>query len=456
MNLKQKYGQKRMLSLRERILYTVLILVAFRLLAHVPLPFVNPDYITTMLNNNGSLTLFNTLTGGGFETMSLMALGITPYISASIIIQLLGVVIPRLADMQKEGATGRKTIEKISLVLSGVLGFVQAICMTWGYGKQGLLTSYHWYTVLVPALLMTLGVFVLSFAGQMITKHFFGNGISLILLVGILASYFSDANSLFVALTSGNKVILSVLYCVIAFIAVLALFWFSFYLNQCEKRIPVTYSQRVSAGGVARPQTSVIPLKLLSGSVVPIIFASSIITIPAIVQSFTGTDYKVLWIFNSSRWFQASAPWASVGVLLYCVMIIWFSYYYNSLNLNEVELANNLKKHGGYINGIRPGKPTSDYLKQQMKYMTFLGACGLCVIALVPNVVTALLNLSRLSFLGTSIIITVSVIGETKKTLLSEYNSYGLYTKQSSNLSSVRSVFGNGVRKSKKTDAKGV
>lgn len=448
-----KFGFKthqngRMLSMRERVLCTVLILILYRLLAHIPLPFVNADYVSALLDNNGSLTFFNTLTGGGFENMSFVALGITPYISASIIIQLMGVVIPRLADMQKEGATGRQTIERISIVLAAVLGFLQAICMTWNYGKQGLLSSYTWYTVLIPAILMTVGVFVLSFAGQMIQKHFFGNGISLILLTGILCSYFSDANSLLDALMVSNKW-LTVLYCVIAVVAVLALFWFAFYLNACEKRIPVTYSQRISAGGSSQTQSSVIPLKLLSGSVVPIIFASSIITMPSLIQSFTGTDYKWLWIFNSSYWFNKTAPWASVGILLYCLMIIWFSYYYNSLNLNEVELASNLKKHGGYVHGIRPGKPTSDYLKRQMKYMTFIGACGLCIIAMVPNVVTALLNLSRLSFLGTSIIITVSVIVETKRTFLTEYNSYGFHTKSLRNIPKSRSLFGDSFKKSK-------
>lgn len=436
--------QTRMWTLRERLIFTVLILVGYRLLSHVPLPFVNPEYISSMLDGNGTLTFFNTLTGGGFEIMSLMALGITPYITASIILQLMGVVIPRLADMQREGATGRQTIERISIVLAAVLGFTQAVFMTWGYGKQGLLTTYTWYTVLIPAVLMTVGVFILSYAGQVITKHFFGNGTSLILLTGILASYLSDTNLLVDALIGQKHLWMDILFCVLAVIAVVALFWFTFYLNFCEKRIPVTYSQKVStSGGMSRANTSVIPLKLIAGSVVPIIFASSIITIPSIVQSFTGTDVKWLWIFNSSHWFSADAPWATAGVLLYCVMIVGFSYYYNHLNLNEVELANTLQKRGGYIYGIRPGRPTAAYLKQQLKYMTFLGGLGLCVIALVPNVLTSLLGVSRLSFLGTSIIITVSVIVDTRKRFMAEYDSYGMHTKMSRTLlAGGRSLFG--------------
>lgn len=446
-----KYGQKRLLTLREKVLCTLFILLLFRLLAHVPLPFVNPEYISSLLDTNGSLTFFNALTGGGFESMSLMALGITPYISASIIIQLLGVVIPRLADMQKEGATGRKMIERISICLAVVLALVQSLCMTWGYGKSGLLTSYKWYTVLVPALLMTVGVFLLAFAGQMITKHFFGNGTSLILLAGILSSYFGDANMLYEVITSGKKLPVAVVLCVVALIAIVLLFWFTFYLNQCEKRISVTYSQKMAVNGGSHVQTSVIPLKLIPGSVVPIIFASSIITLPALVQSFTGTDVKWLWLFNSAKWFQKTAWWASFGALLYCLMIIGFSYYYNSLNLNEIEMANNLKKHGGFVHGIRPGKPTSDYIKKQMRYMTFIGALGLCVIAIVPNVITNVLGISRLSFLGTSIIITVSVICETKKKFLTDYQTRNLYMSRMSGSSKTqvrsRSVFGNGFQR---------
>ena len=435
--------QRRMLSLRDKILYTVLILVGYRLLCHIPLPFVNAEYISALMDTNSSLTFFNAITGGGFETMSFMALGISPYITASIVLQLFGVVIPRLANMQREGSTGRQMMERLTMIVAAVLGFLQAIAMTWGYGKQGLLNEYTWYTVLVPAVLMTIGVFVLSFAGQYITKHYFGNGTSLILITGILASYFGDANTLVQALVQDNEVWQWILYCGFALLGIVLLFGFAFYLNYCEKRIPVTYSQRTAITDGAYAQTSVIPLKLLSGSVVPIIFASTLITLPALVQSFTGTDVKWLWIFDSRKWFHMDTWWASLGLIVYCGLIIWFSYYYNHLNLNEVELANQLKKRGGYIHGIRPGKPTSEYLKRQLRYMTFLGGLGLCVIAIVPSFVTALIGVPNLAFLGTSIIITVSVIVETQKRFQTEYQSYGFHHKKS-DIQGVadRSIFG--------------
>lgn len=435
----------RMISLREKVFFTILILVVYRLLAHIPLPFVNAEYMKAMIDKNTALSFFNALTGGSFEAMSWMALGVGPYITASIVLQLMSVVIPRLADLQKEGATGRQFIERLTLVLGGALGFLQAVVMTWGYGKQGLLVDYTWYTVLIPAVLMTLGVFVLSFAGQLITEKFFGNGISLILLTGIVATYFADANSLYTVLAKGRSMEMGVLLCSIACVVVFLLFGFSFYLNFCEKKIPVTYSQKLSTSYGTQKQTSVIPLKLLSGSVVPIIFASTILAIPGFIQSFTGKQIAWFAIFDSGQWFQADKPWASIGVVLYCLMIVWFSYYYNHLNLNEVELAQNLKKQGGYICGVRPGKETCDYLKSQLRAMAFLGSLGLCVIALIPVLIMNFLHIPRLAFLGTSIIITVSVLVETQSRFATEYDSFGWNHKRS--VSMKRSVFGTTTKK---------
>ena len=415
------YGTKKVITFKQKLIYTVLILVLFRLVSHIPLPFVNADYISSLLDDNGSLTFFNMLTGGSFEKMSILALGITPYITASIVLQLLGIIFPSLADMQKEGATGRKTIERITIAMAAFLAFVEAIFMTIGYGRQGLLSSYTWYTVLIPALLMTIGVFILSWAGQLISNKFFGNGISLILATGILSSYLTDAGLVYEMISYGKTIPVIIVECAVVVFVVGLLFAFTYWLTVCEKRILVTYSRKVSGNnGMMSGQRSVIPLKMVAGSVVPIIFASSIITFPSMIQSFTKTDLKFFWIFNSSYWFDVTKPWASIGVLIYCLLIIGFSYYYNQLNLNEAEIANNLKKHGGYINGIRPGKPTENYLKAQLKYLTLLGALGLCVIALVPNVITSVWHISKLSFLGTSIIITVSVINETKEAFISE------------------------------------
>lgn len=410
----KKYGTKRVLTLYQKIFFTFLILVGYRLLSHIPLPFVNRDYIQNLVDTNGALNLLNTLTGGNLENMSVVAMGITPYITASIVLQLLGVVFPRLAELQKEGSVGQKRMKQITIATGVALGAFQAVCMLIGYGRQGFLSSFTWYTVLIPSVIMVAGVFVLSYAGQFISDHLFGNGISLILVTGILCSYLSDGNSLFLTLTTGWELPLQIVFCVLAVLVVVLLFAFTVWLLYCEKQIHVTYSGKMSMYGQTGADT-VIPLKLVGGSVVPIIFASSILTIPSLIQSFFGKDFTILHIFNTHYWLNPDEPWASVGLLLYFVMILGFSYYYQSLNLNERELSLNLKKHGGVIDGIRPGKPTEEYLRRQMKYLTMLGGFGLCIIAFVPICVNAFLHVQNLSFLGTSIIIVVSVLIETGK-----------------------------------------
>ena len=410
----KKYGTKRVLTLHQKIFFTFLILVGYRLLSHIPLPFVNRDYIQNLVDTNGALNLLNTLTGGNLENMSVVAMGITPYITASIVLQLLGVVFPRLAELQKEGSVGQKRMKQITIATGVALGAFQAVCMLIGYGRQGFLSSFTWYTVLIPSVIMVAGVFVLSYAGQFISDHLFGNGISLILVTGILCSYLSDGNNLFLTLTTGWELPLQIVFCVLAVLVVVLLFAFTVWLLYCEKQIHVTYSGKMSMYGQTGADT-VIPLKLVGGSVVPIIFASSILTIPSLIQSFFGIDLTILHIFNTNYWLNPDGPWASIGLILYFVMILGFSYYYQSLNLNERELSLNLKKHGGVIDGIRPGKPTEEYLRRQMKYLTMLGGFGLCIIAFVPICVNAFLHVQNLSFLGTSIIIVVSVLIETGK-----------------------------------------
>lgn len=408
------YGRKKTLTFYQKVWCSVLILVVYRLLSHIPLPFVNADYISAMVDSNGSLGLLNTFTGGNLSKMSVVALGITPYITASIVLQLLGVVFPKLAALQKEGSTGQKKMKQLTIGLAVVLGAIQSICMFIGYGKQGMLSSYTWYTVLIPSLIMIVFVFFLSFAGQYMTDHFFGNGISLILVTGILCSYLSDGQMLYEVLCSGKKLPVQVLYSLVALMVVVLLFGFTVWLNYCEKKIHVTYSGKMGTSGRTTSQESIIPLKLLGGSVVPIIFASTLLTIPSFIQSFMGVDWKVLHIFDINKWLSIEEPWASLGLLFYFAMILIFSAYYQSLNMNEKELAVSLKKAGGVIAGVRPGRPTELYLKRQMKYLTLLGGLGLCVIAVIPVILTVAFGLGNLSFLGTSIIIVVSVIMETR------------------------------------------
>ena len=409
---------KRDLTFHQRVLGTLGLLFLYRLLSHVPLPFVNADVVQALISGDAGLKLFDMLTGGNLGNMSVVALGITPYITASILMQLLGVLIPSLAKMQREGSTGQKQYKRISLVLAVVLGGFQSVGMVYGYGKQGVLSDFTWYTVLIPAAIMVMGVFVLSYMGQYIDDHFFGNGISLLLACGILCSYVEDAIVLGTALTSGKTLSVSVLVCVLAALFVFFLFVFTTWLTVCEKRIPVTYATKLSGGSLK--QSGEIPLKLIGGSVVPIIFASSIITFPSLIQSFFGTDVKWLRMFDMNHWLNPKEPFASAGLGLYLLLIVWFSYYYQALNLNEQEIALQLKQRGGVIPGIRPGLSTEVYLQKQMRWLTLLGGLCLCVIAVLPLLVSKGIQVSSLSFFGTSIIITVSVIYETKERYVSE------------------------------------
>lgn len=431
------YKQKRNLTLRQKIAGTLLLLLIYRLLSHVPLPFIDSTYMKALVSGNGSLGLLNMLTGGNLGNMSIMALGITPYITASIIVQLMGVLLPILPKMQKEGPDGQRRYKRVIMILAVILAFIESLGILIGYRRQGILTNKAWYAVLVPALIMMMGAFLLAFMGQYMEKHFFGNGTSLILVTGILASYVGDALSLGTVLTAGKSLPIAIVSISAAIICVVLLFLFTTFISVSGKDISVTYSAKVS--GQSAAQHSSIPLKLIGGGVVPIIFASTIITFPSLIQSFTGTDAKWLHLFNMNYWLSIDEPVASIGLILYLAMIIGFSYYYQALNLNEKELAEKLKKNGGVIPGIRPGIPTEQYLKRQMKWLIALGGICLCIIAIVPMLVSGTLGVANLSFLGTSIIITVTVLDET----LRKYESEAMvnqYKKKVSNGS--HSIFG--------------
>ena len=266
---------------------------------------------------------------------------------------------------------------------------------------------------------MTASVFLLSFIGQYISDYLFGNGVSLILVTGILCSYLADGQTLYQVLTYNRSGVEKWVICALACIVVFLLFAFTIWLNSCEKRIYVNHNNKVGNGSVMKQQ-SVIPLKLIGGSVVPVIFASSILSIFAFIQTFAKSDIKWLHMFNTNYWLSKSEWWNNFGILFYFLMIIGFSYYYQNLNLNEREIADNLKRSGGFIVGVRPGKDTEVYLRRNIKCLTFLGGLGLCVIAFIPIVLSVVIGISNLSFVGTSIIIVVSTIDEAYRSYCTE------------------------------------
>lgn len=405
---------KKEFTMRQKIIGTVLCLLLYRLLSFVPLPFVDGAYIKSMIGMNGSLGLLNVLSGGSLGNMSIMALGIGPWITASIILQLIGIAFPSVADMNKE-EDGRRKYKRITFLLAVGCALMESVGIMMGYGRQGMLSDYNWITVLLPSLGMMGGTGLLSLMGWYIDEKLFGNGTSLILTTGILCSYVSDGTILGSVLAYGKQTWLAVILCITALVILLGLFLYTVFISSCEKRLPVVYSKKL-ASNTNMKNVSNIPLKLISGGVVPVIFASTIITFPALIGSMFGSDADWLKIFNTSCWLNASYPWASIGFILYMALIIAFCYFCQVMYVNPVDLANDLQKKGATIPGVRPGKPTSDYIINQARWLTALGGIFLCIVAAVPMVVSGVLGLTNLSFLGTSILITVSTLDEAWKT----------------------------------------
>lgn len=401
---------------KKKILITVGLLLVCRVLAAIPTPGVNLTYFKALLNMNSSFGFYNALSGNGLESLSLMTLSITPYITASIVMQLLGVVFKRIQELQQGMKDDREKLELITIIFGGVLAFFQALAMAIGFGSKGLLKNFTWYWVIIVAILWT-GFAVLSTViGKMITKRGIGNGISLILLTNILISYPNDIATLINKFVIGKKIGTQIISAVLLLVLIIFMFAFTYFLQESQKEILVNYSGKVQYG--KNKMTNKIPLKLCPGGVVPIIFASTILTTPIMIASLFGyPDQPVLNLLNSGYWFHPEKPIYSIGAIIYIALIFGFSYFYTNITLNPNEIADKIKKNGGNISGIRAGKPTAEYLERQMKYMTALGAATLTIIAMVPIILSGVWGIYSISFLGTSIIITVGVILETKKIL---------------------------------------
>lgn len=412
---------KRELTLNQKCLYAFLLIILCRVLSGVPTPFVNREYLKAIMEQNSALSILNTMSGNSLGNLSIMALGITPYITASIVMQLMGVVIPRLDELRNGMADEREKLEKITIILGCVLSFAQGIGMGIGFGRRGMFTSDKWYVLGAVALIWMAGTLFEALIGKFISDKLIGNGVSMILLANILSSYPSDMYALFSTITVGKKIAIAVTLSVVAVIGIVCMFAFTVYMEGCEKRIPVMYTQKV--GGYNSPKImNYIPIKLCPGSVVPVIFTASIFSLPGMIALFAGkTDMNWLHFFDTTCWFNRSYAWYySIGALVYILLIFGFSYYYVNIEVNPIQTSMNIKKAGGLIPGVKPGRNTSEFLRQQMKYTIFIGAIALSFIAIVPIVLGGLFSIPRVSFLGTSIIITCGVILETRKAILAE------------------------------------
>lgn len=414
-------------EIRKKLIFTFLMLVVIRFGSELPIPGVNTSYFADFFakQTGDAFNFFDAMTGGSFTSMSVFALSITPYITSSIIMQLLTIAIPKLEEMQREGEDGRKKIAEYTRYLTVGLALIESIAMSVGFGGQGLLIEYNVWSVVIAVATMTAGSAFLMWIGERITEKGVGNGISIVLLFNIVSSLPADANTLYTRFMSGKSIAIAVVAAVIMIAVVVAMVVFVTVLQDGERRIPVQYSKKMVGRKMVGGQSSHIPLKVNTAGVIPVIFASSIMSFPVVIAQFFRPDYttiggKILMMLNSSSWFKPEMPWYSIGMVIYMVLIVLFAYFYTSITFNPLEVANNMKKSGGFIPGIRPGKPTSDYLNKILNYLVFIGAVGLIIISIIPIMVSGLFTVSRLSFMGTSLIIIVSVILETIKSIESQ------------------------------------
>ena len=412
-------------DLRKKLLYTLLIIIAFRFGSVVPVPFLNVSALNTLMAsaNETALGYINMLTGGAFANATLFAMGITPYINSSIIIQLLTVAIPALERMAKEGEEGRKKIAAITRYTTVGLGLIQGTAYYF-YLRNNNITLYKEgfsavFTAILIVLTFTAGTALIMWMGEQINQKGVGNGISIILFAGIVArlpvtmgqiwSYFSAAMQ---SPESYGKYFVFAPLFIILFLAVI---WVIVFMNDSERRIPVQYAKKVVGRKVYGGQSTFLPIKVTMSGVMPVIFASAILSIPSTIRLFVG-EPTGFWkgffnAFSSTGWLYS---------VLYLLLIVVFAYFYMTIQYNPIEMANNLRTNNGTIPGIRPGRPTAEFISKILSKITLIGAIFLAFVAILPILYSNLTGMYGLSMGGTSVIIMVGVALETVKQIESQ------------------------------------
>lgn len=409
--MKEKgYKPKRKLTVREQALGTAACLALYRALSFVPLPFVEKGYLKAAVEGNTSLSFLDALTGGSLGNMSLMALGIGPWITASIVLQLLGAAFPKLAEQGRD-EDGRRKRKLMTSALSGMLALLEASGLAWRLTREGAVTGGIWH-MLLPVLCMVLGTGMLSGMAWLIDERLFGNGTSLILTAGILSSYAGDAVSVAERLSYGRGAFASAVLCALAACGTAVLFGYALFLLSCEKRLPVVY-QRQAGKGVKAPGN--LPLKMLPGGILPVVFASTVATLPGILGALFHWDAGWLAVFDMGQWLDPGKPWASIGLLLYLSLIVAFGQFCQMLYVNPADVAKQLSDAGGTVPGIRPGKPTTEHIRRQSRRLVLLGGMLLSILAAVPVAVSQASGMSNLSFFGTGVLIVAGALDEAWK-----------------------------------------
>ncbi|MEG0702418.1 MAG: preprotein translocase subunit SecY [Christensenella sp.] len=407
----------KMPDIRKKILFTLLMLLIYRIGAYIPVPGVNVEFIASAVKDYDILGFLNLFSGGSLANMTIFALGIIPYINASIIMNLLTVAIPKLERLAKEGDDGRKKIASITRILGVLLGLVQAIgiliSLTALAAQQGAAVvepNATWFTYVTIVVCLTAGTALIMWIGERITEHGIGNGISLLIFISIIARVPSMILGMFDAVKAGQSSFWSlILVAVIAFIIILGIT----FVDLGERRIPVQYAKRVVGRKMYGGQSTHIPMKVNQSGVMPIIFAITILQLPTMIAQFMPTS-------GFTAWYQT---YAGAGTILYgivyALLILFFSYFYSQIAFNPVDVSKNLQQNGGFIPGIRPGKPTSDYLAKILSRITLFGAIFLAIVAAVPTFFKLTTGIDGV-FGATSLLIIVSVALETTKQLESQ------------------------------------
>ena len=414
-------------DIRSKIFYTFLMLVVVRLGSQLPIPGVDRSYFANWFSQQvgDAFNFFDAFTGGSFEEMSIFALNITPYITSSIIIELLTIAIPKLEEMQKDGEEGRKKLTAITRYVTVGLALLESIAMVIGFGRQGLIPDMTARKVITVVVSLTAGSAFLMWIGERITEKGVGNGISIVLMINILSRVPSDITTLYETFVKPQTVAKGALAAVIILAVIVVTVVLVILLNGATRNIPVQYAKKMQGRKMVGGQSSSIPLKVNTAGVIPVIFASSLMSMPSIIAAFmgrgngNGIGSKILKGLSQQNWFSLSNPVYTLGFVLYAVMIVFFAYFYTSITFNPIEVADNMKKQGGFIPGIRPGKPTQDYLEKILNYIIFIGAIGLLIVCTIPIVFNGAFGAS-VSFGGTSIIIIVGVVLETLKQIESQ------------------------------------
>ncbi|MGE8207265.1 preprotein translocase subunit SecY [Heyndrickxia sp. NPDC080065] len=407
-------------EIRNKILFTLLMLIVFRIGTFIPVPGVDARALEAN-DQTGFFSILNTFGGGALYQFSILAMGIMPYITASIIVQLLQIdVVPKFTEWSKQGEVGRRKLAQFTRYFTIVLGFIEAVGMSYGFNTmtQGqLISNPNFGTYLIIAVVLTAGTAFLMWLGEQITAKGVGNGISIIILAGIVARIPSILQQIFEQQlkNAGQQLFIKIVILLLILLVVLAIIVSVIFFQQALRKIPIQYAQRLAGRNPVGGQSTHLPLKVNAAGVIPVIFAVSFIIAPRTIASFFGSNSvtdTIQWVFDYTK---------PVGMIIYVALIIAFSYFYAFVQVNPEQMADNLKKQGGYIPGIRPGKSTKEYLTNVLYRLTFVGSIFLAVVAILPVLFTKFANLPDSAQIGgTSLLIVVGVALDTMKQLESQ------------------------------------